>query len=378
MVDVAMPAAAPPALLAELAADLAAGRDLRELLERFLEPVARLANARAGAVRMLSADGSHLEMVATLGLPDSVVAAERDVPSLCGFCGQSTSEHRIAWADDMHGCALRAGGSFFESSCHGGIAVPLECKGRLLGIYNLFFDDGHSPGVPLLALLRTIGELLGLALENHRLEAENLRSSISRERQMMAAEVHDAVAQNLTFIKMRMPLLRDAIEAGNKELALAYLEDTRETLGDAHGSLREIVTHFRTRVDPRGLARAFELLAARFRTRTGIALHIVGPLPELDLAEQARADLYHIVQEALANIERHSMARNAWLSLKPGLGRVELLIEDDGIGPGVGLPCEPAHWGLDIMHERAERLGGELCVSPREAGGTSVRCTFPL
>lgn len=378
MVEASAPATPPPPLLAELTADLAAGRDLRELLDRFLEPILELAHARAGAVRMLSPHGEQLELVATRGLPEAVVQAEQVVPRLCGFCGDSATQHRIAWADGQSACRLRAADGTFDGRCHRAMAIPLECKGRLLGIYNLFFDHGESPPPAVVALLRTIGELLGLALENHRLEAENLRASIGRERQMMAAEVHDAVAQNLTFVKMRLPLLRDAIEAGNKEAALAYLEDARETLGEAHGCLREIVTQFRTRVEPRGLVRAVELLGTHLHNRTGIALHVDGALPELALDDAARADLFHIVQEALANIERHSRARNAWLSLEPGLGRVELRIEDDGVGVCAASGTGPSHWGVDIMRERAARLGGALSVAPRDGGGTVVRCNFPL
>jgi two-component system, NarL family, nitrate/nitrite sensor histidine kinase NarX len=367
-----------PALLAEITANLAAGEDLRQLLDRFLDPLLTLSNARAGTVRMLSEHGDQLEMISSRGLPDSVQQAERRVARECGFCGGGVSEVRIAHASELRDCAMRTGEQFFAQECRSAVAVPLQHKGRVLGVYDLFFSHGEAPAPPVLALLRSVGELLGLALEKHRLEAENLRATISRERQMMAAELHDAVAQNLTFIKMRLPLLRDAIEADQKEAALAYLEDVRETLGEAHGSLREIVTHFRTRVDPRGLARALELLAAQFRTRAGIALHLESPLPELALGDQARADLFHIVQEALANVERHSRARNAWMSLEPGLGRVELRIEDDGVGPVAGRIIEPAHWGLEIMRERAHRLGGELSVTPREGGGTVVRCAFPL
>jgi two-component system, NarL family, nitrate/nitrite sensor histidine kinase NarX len=371
-------APAGPALLAEITANLAAGEDLRQLLDRFLDPLLRLSNARAGTVRMLSEHGDQLEMISSRGLPASVQQAERLVARECGFCGGGVSEVRIAHAGELRNCATRTGQEFFSQECLCAVAVPLQHQGRVLGTYDLFFAHGEAPAPAVLALLRSVGELLGLALEKHRLEAENLRATISRERQMMAAEVHDAVAQNLTFIKMRLPLLRDAIEAGNKESALAYLEDVRETLGEAHGSLREIITHFRTRIDPRGLARAVELLAANFRARAGIALHMQSPLPQLSLAEEARADLFHIVQEALANVQRHSRARNVWMSLEPGLGRVELRVEDDGVGPAARGNDEPAHWGLEIMRERAHRLGGELLVSPREGGGTVVCCAFPL
>lgn len=370
-----------PALLADITAELAAGEDLRALLERFLPPLVQIAQARAGAVRMLSADGGRFELVSTLGLPASLRDAEQLVDRHCGFCGQGVDHARVVWSRELRPCAIRTGDTFFGADCRCALTVPLRHGPRVLGIYNLFFDHDHEPAPAVLLLLRSVGELLGLALEKHRLEAENLRATVAHERQLMAAEVHDTVAQNLTFIKMRLPLLRDAIQAGNQESALAYLEDVRETLGEAHGSLREIITHFRTGIDPRGLAAALDTLAARFTMRTGIPLQVDNRLPGLRLADGAQAEIFRIVQEALANVERHAAAHQVWLALNAGLGRIEIRIEDDGVGTGAPSSEQaPAatHYGLAIMRERAERLGGLLSVGPRPGGGTMVRCSLPL
>lgn len=375
-------APAPPAILAEITADLAAGEDLRALLQRFLEPVVRLARARAGTVRMLSEDGERFELVSTLGLPGSLRVTEQMVDRHCGFCGQGLEEGRIVWTDDLRSCARRTGEpAFFGEGCHGALAVPLRHGGRVLGIYNLFFGQRQRPDAAVLAVLRSVGELLGLALEKHRLEAENLRSTVAHERQLMAAEVHDVLAQDLTFVKMRLPLLRDAIQAGNQESALAFLDDIRETVGDAHASVREIVTHFRTGIDPRGLGVALDALATRFGTRTGIALQVDPRLAELRLPQAAQQEVFHIVQEALANVERHAHARHGWLVLEPGLDRVELRIEDDGVGstaPNREGDADAAHYGLHIMRERAQRIGGALAVEARPGGGTRVRLSLPL
>ena len=371
--------APPPELLAEITADLAAGEDLRALLDRFLGPIVRLAGARAGAVRMLSADGEHFELVSTLGLPESLARSEHLVDRHCGFCGQGIDQVRIVWTRKLAGCAAKTGDDFFGHACHCAMAVPLQHHDRVLGIYNLFFEEHSRPSARVLALLRSVGELLGLALEKHRLEAEHLRATVARERQRMAAEVHDALAQNLTFVKMRLPLLRDAIQAGEQESALAYLEDVRETVGEAHASLREIITHFRTGIDPSGLAAALDTLAARFSLRTGIPLHVANGLPGLKLAAAGESALFHIVQEALANVERHAGAHESWLTLEPGLDGIEIRIEDDGVGADApAAPSADAHYGLAIMRERAAGLHGSLSVAARPGGGTVVRCWLPL
>lgn len=372
------PRAADTAILAEMTADLAAGDDLRELLQRFLEPIVHLAHAQAGTVCVLSPHGNRLELVGAIGLPEGVYAPERLGDGRCVLCGKAAEERRVICATDLTGCCSHAG-EVLGNECLRVVAVPLQHKSRVLGVYNLFFASSEPSGEDISALLRSIGELLGLALDNGRLEAENLRATVMHERQMMAAEVHDSVAQNLTFIKMRLPLLRDAVLEQDQERALKYLEDVRETLGEAHSSLREIVTQFRTRMDPRGLGRALEALTARFGVRTCIELHVANRMPGLHLSEADETDLFRIVQEALANVERHSGARHAWLNVEPTLAGVEVRIEDDGVGPASrDAQATGAHHGIAIMSERAHRLGGELTVGPRAAGGTQVRLALPI
>jgi len=122
------------------------------------------------------------------------------------------------------------------------------------------------------------------------------------------------------------------------------------------------------------------VLTARFCVRTGIDLHVANRMPQLHLPEAAEAELFQIVHEALTNIERHSGARHSWLSVEPTLAGLEIRVEDDGVGPAAagGAPGEPAHHGLAIMRERAQRLGADLSVGPRAGGGTVVRCVLPL
>ena len=365
-------------LLVQIATGLAEGRDLRGLLDRLLEPMVALAGAQAGAVRLLSDSGERLQLVSDIGLPGSVHRCEATVDRHCGVCGEAAEQRRIVWTSDLHACAERGGDAFFGQACRRVLAVPLQHRGRVLGIYNLFFADEAEPAPEVMALLRSMGELLGLALDNARLEAESLRATVMQERQAMAAEIHDSIAQTLTFVKMRLPLLQDAVAECDEAHALKYLADVRQAVGEAHGSLREIVTHFRKRIDPRGLAHALQALVARFRERSTIELHYANAGLPLSLSEEAQTEVFHIVQEALANIERHSQARHAWLSIAGGPVGFELRVEDDGVGPRpADEQCdEGSHFGIGIMGERAQRVGGEFTIGPRPGGGTRVRLAW--
>lgn len=365
-------------LFVQLAAGLAEGRDLRGLLDRLLEPVVALAGAHSGAVRLLSESGERLQLVSDIGLPNAVHRCEATVDRGCGICGDAAGARRIVWSSDLRACAERGGNDFFGGTCSRMVAVPLQRRGRVLGVYNLFFADEAEPSPQVMALLRSVGELLGLALDNARLEAQSVRASVMQERQAMAAEIHDSIAQTLTFVKMRLPLLQDAVAEGDEARSLAYLADVRQAVGDAHGSLREIVTHFRTRIDPRGLTHALEALVTRFRERNTIVLSYTNTGAPLSLSDEVQTEVFHIVQEALANIERHSQARHAWLSIEGGPLGFELRVDDDGIGPRpADEQCdEGSHFGIGIMSERAQRLRGEFSVGARPGGGTRVRLAW--
>jgi two-component system, NarL family, nitrate/nitrite sensor histidine kinase NarX len=364
-------------LFVELSAGLAAGDDIESLLERFLLPVLRLAGATAGAVRTLSEDGTHMRLVGSVGLSPEVLAAERSVDRHCGVCGQAARQDMLVWAGDLQPCAQRSQGSFFAHQCKRLLAVPLRHRDQVLGVYSLFFDDAGQTGPDIAAVLRSVGELLGLALHNARLEREHLRAAVLHERLMLANEVHDAVAQTLYFMNMRLPLLHDALLQHDDARALRYHADLRQAVSDAHASLREILTHYRTRMDPKGLLHALQALQAGYRERTGIELVLDNRAGDLCLSVDQELQVFHIVQEALANVLKHSRAHKAQLLIEPAQDRLLITIEDDGAGlqPAAGAGAQ--HFGLEIMRERAQRLGGSLSIHSADGGGTRVQLSIP-
>ena len=170
----------PPAetgLLAEIAAGLATSSDLKQLVTHFLDRIVLLAGAQAGTVRLLSDAGDQLQLVSTLGLPEDLCGVGAAVDRHCGHCGAAADGQQIVWATDLRTCSDRTGSDYFG---HGGrclLAVPLQHRGRTLGVYNLFFSGTEEPSPEIQAILRSIGELLGLALNNARLEQRDACSS---------------------------------------------------------------------------------------------------------------------------------------------------------------------------------------------------------
>ncbi len=309
-----------PGILAEITAGLAAGTDLNGLLERFLAPIMQIAGARAGAVRVLSPEGDRLQMISEVGLPDHVALAERAVDRACGVCGAAFARDTIVSASELGHCALHSHDTYFGHECLHLMAVPLTYRGRVLGVYNLFFDSRPAADGESGALFKSIGELLGLAVHNAMLERETLRATVLAERQAMAAEVHDSIAQTLAFVKMRLPLLQEAIAGHDDASAMRYCSDVRQAVSSAHSNLREVLAHFRAPMDPLGLRNALQGCIAGFRELTQIDLSFDEQLPDLHLSVAQEFQVFRIVQEALANIAKHAAGATG-MADDPSAGR---------------------------------------------------------
>lgn len=368
---------APATFLADLTAGLSAGRDPQSLLQRFLAPLLRLAGAQGGSVRVLADDDHRLHLVGTLGPAASLCGAGEAVDRHCGVCGRAAAGADPVWAADRSTCRMAPSASAPAGPAQQVLAVPLRHQGRVLGVYTLFFDQGTSLSPDVLGLLDTVGELLGLALAHARDEAQRLNDTLAQERRMLAADVHDGVAQSLSFVKMRLPLLQDAMHAGDLPRAQQYLDDVNSAAGQAQGSLRTLLTQMRTTMDPLGLLHALQAAVQAFRRSHPTVLEFDNRLPDLPLPPDAQAQVFHVVQEALNNVARHAGARHAWLCIAAAApGWAEIVIDDDG----AGLPAATgggSHYGLAIMQDRARRIGGTLSVGARPGGGTRVTLAFP-
>ena len=361
----------------EIATSLSSDADLEHLLDRFLQTMIRLAGASGGAVRVLTADGAHMRMVGAIGLPQEVIDREYLVPIGCGVCGRAAHEIGIQSEVASQVCHETTALDFFGSSCKEVIAVPLRHKGKVMGVYNLFMPDDRPIPEEISLLFLSISEHLGMALENARLTRENLRISIMDERQMLANEIHDSLAQTLAYMKMRLALLNEAIHDGDKPNTQKYLAQVDDAMETAYSGLRDLLNQFRQKMDPRGLLPALEDVIQNFHNRTGVEVIFANRVNDIDLTPDQEVQVFYIVQEALANIAKHSHARNVRIGVELVEGKYAVTVQDDGIGLN-GHDAGPGmHLGLNIMRERAQRLGGEIIFESHIGKGMRVYLEFP-
>lgn len=369
-----------PALraLAEITTSLSSDADVESLLARFLGTLTRLAGAIAGAVRVTTPDGEHFRLVGSIGLPPEVVKRERYVSSTCGACGRAAAEQAVVACAPEQVCRETLALGHFGAKCKRMIAVPLRHRGKVLGVYNLFMGSDHALPAEIVLLFDSISEHLGMALENARLTRENIRATIVNERQMLANEVHDSLAQTLAYMKMRLALLEGAIRTRQVPLAEKYLGDVDQAMDLAYGRLRDLLTHFRDRMDPRGLVPALRDLAEGFGARNSLDVAFECRAPEPELTPEQELHVYNVVQEALTNAWKHARAHTIRVSVDLEGEEYCVAVRDDGAGiASGGDPRLGMKFGLNIMGERAQRLGGNLAIASNPGQGTSVVLRFP-
>ena len=365
-------------VLAEIASSMSSDANTDQMLLRFLDIMVRIAHARAGAVRVLTADGEHLRMIGSIGLSQALLDRERYVPLECGICGQATLTHSIQYDSVLEVCQKQVRHIYASLQCNTIYAVPLRHKNKVLGVYNLFMEEPQPLSEDIRYLFNSISEHLGMALENARLTRENIRISLMNERTMLANQIHDSLAQTLAYAKMRLTVLNEALSDHDQERANRYLGDVEEAVDMAYSELRNLITQFRDRIDPRGLVPALQEMVESFRKKANADVDFLNVAQDVVLTPEEEIQVFHIIQESLYNICKHARARHVVVTLDLHDNEYVVNVADDGVGlRGGGASDIGKSFGLTIMRERAAKLNGKLSIESRPAGGTIIRLAFP-
>ena len=227
-------------------------------------------------------------------------------------------------------------------------------------------------------LSQAMAQTVGRGIERSFRQADDRRLAVLEERSTIARELHDSIAQSLSYSRIQMHRLKVFIEREEpREKVLQTVTELSEGIATAYSQLREVLTTFRLQINSSGLNGAVEETVEEFRNRTGIATTVTNELLGIELSPNEQIHFIHILREALINIEKHARATNVSVRMmRSPEGGFVLKVEDDGIGIG-STTGKYKHFGLSIMRERAEALHGTLTVEPGHEKGTCVTLTVP-
>ncbi|UWZ50043.1 GAF domain-containing sensor histidine kinase [Dactylosporangium matsuzakiense] len=249
------------------------------------------------------------------------------------------------------------------------MAVPLIAGVRTVGLIVLESDTPGAFPPALVARVQSVTGAAALRLEAALLFDEVRSLATTEERQRLAREIHDGVAQELVMVGYGIDNAVAALpnaEAAEEELRVLRAEVTRVIT-----ELRLSLFELRSEVDRYGgLTAAISDYARTVGASAGLRVHLSLDESTARLPAAVEAELLRIAQEAITNARKHAGAENLWVTcaVDPPFAQVE--ISDDGSGIGENRP--DGHYGLAIMAERAERIRGRLEITPRVPNGTTV------
>ena len=215
---------------------------------------------------------------------------------------------------------------------------------------------------------------IGMSLKTD--EDQSRRLAVLQERNAIARELHDSLAQALSYLKIQVTRLNKAIDREDKTTMEDVAGELREGLNSAYRQLRELLTTFRLKIDGSGLKVALESGIEQLRAQNSMNIHFDFALSNIPLTPNEEIHLLQIIREASQNSINHSGGKNLDIRLWQNANQaISLTIADDGSGlPGSTEKIN--HYGLAIMTERAKHLGGELTVSNQVTGGVLVSFDF--
>lgn len=259
------------------------------------------------------------------------------------------------------------------------IHVPLQCRGRVHGTLSLV-RTGRGFSRAEHRLLQSIGDTLGMAIENARLHQQAYQAAIVEERGRIAREMHDGVAQILAFVMMKLGTVDGLIASGATAEARRELESLHRAAESAYTDVREQILGLRLVAEnDKDLIGWLRTYLDDFGEQTGLDVDLAfEPIPDEVLPRQHQLQVIRIVQEALTNVRKHAEARRVRVYGTHGGGELVLTVEDDGRGFQDTDRQPGGHFGLLTMRERAESLGGNVEIHSEPGAGTRVTLRVPL
>ena len=241
-------------------------------------------------------------------------------------------------------------------------------------LYGELRWQSETGGVSL-PLMKSVATMLGRGLYFNQAQKHYQQLRLMEERATIARELHDSLAQVLSYLRIQLALLKRAVPDENAQAQTIITDFSRE-LNNAWHQLRELLTTFRLTLNHANLPAALQESLEGLQTQTKAKLVLDCRLSSLALDAQKQVHLLQIVREAVLNAIKHADASEITVScITAADGTHSVAVRDNGIGIGEANE-PPGHYGLNIMRERAERLGGTLRFSQPKNGGTEVTVTF--
>lgn len=346
---------------------------LEELSRHFLQRLMLEFNATGGSVRLIDKTANKIYSVVDEGIPPSLSQQMQCQQLGSCFCTQAAEQAKTAinnlnqhFSPHFSHC-LAAGFKMV-------LAIPIQTADKNQGIFNLHFSEEREISAEEILLLETLGQQLGIAIDNQRLTGKEKELAVFEERNLVAQGLHDSIVQSLNFLNIQLQLLQTAVKQQNNQQINTIIPLLQTGVQQGYEDLRELMSNFRSRYDDSQLEVAINAIIRRFSEQTNIPVTLKLDNIGKPLANNERLQILFIIQEALSNIRKHAQAKHININII-NHADVDILINDDGIGfnPEEVQSSHHQHIGLKIMAERAKRINAQLDIESTPMIGTTIK-----
>jgi nitrate/nitrite-specific signal transduction histidine kinase len=363
--------------------DITSDLDLETVLQKVVDEARVLVGARYGALSFLDEHG-RIEAFLSSGITQDERESIGPIPEGHGLLSVVLLEGERLRMDDLEHDPRSVGFPAHHPEMHSLLAVPIVAHGVILG--NLYltekigasgFDQMDSQ------TLERFATQAALAIENARLHQQVRALAVAEERERIAREIHDSVAQVLGYVNTKAQAAEVLLRDGNNERAMTQISQLGQAAREAYADVREHILGLRMATDAnREFLTTLRAYLETWQEQSGITVTLVTDPPEgfdPSLPETGELQLLRIIQEALANVRKHAGAKTAAVRLADRPNWVEATIEDDGSGfdPDASNRSAIPRFGLTTMRERAEAVGGKLEIETIIGSGTRVMTRIP-
>ncbi len=259
------------------------------------------------------------------------------------------------------------------TKCH---FFPIKKHGHSFGILTWESQAALAPEPWQEELLKAMSNLIATSSDLEHKRRTESRLEIMEERAVIARELHDSLAQSLSYLKLQISLLNKQYQKGlaQEQISSTITEISKGT-NQAYKQLREILTTFRLKLDNDSIENSIQEAVSEFSEKCHFTIELSYSLETNLLNPHQEIHLLQIIREALSNIHKHAHASSANLTILVKDSKVLVEISDNGCGQPETASKE-GHFGLKIMQERAKSLGGTLQINPNRPAGTRVSLQF--
>jgi signal transduction histidine kinase len=372
-------------ILLETSQALARVLQLDDLLQLIIDSALEtIESAQSGVIHLLDDATGRLYPKAMVG-GFSHVTSEQTMSIGKGIAGLALEQGKVINVPDVDAdprfIELR-GTHEFKSL----LATPLVADGKSIGTISICSSQIGAFTHEDERLMMTLAAHAAIAVKNAQLFARSEQLAMLKERNRIASEIHDGLAQNLASLLMKIDFCLGLIDS-DPQATKAMLAQLKAFVRENIAEIRYSILALRhPDLEELGFLPALRKYAQAFGEQTGIPVHlsIVGEEVESQLLPMHEYTLFRIVQEALNNVRRHARAKNVWIVVDLAAPDVvSLTVTDDGLGfdravQEMASPVLVGGFGLASMKERAEALGGKLVVETGSGLGTKITAALPV